>query len=45
MREKQFFKNHWNNRSFRFSANYKFGHSNLKVKQRANAYEEELGRM
>lgn len=41
----QRFQNNWDNRAIRFSASYKLGHSILKVKQRANAYEEELGRM
>jgi len=41
----QRFQNNWDNRAIRFSASYKLGHSTLKVKQRANAYEEELGRM
>lgn len=41
----QRFQNNWDNRTVRFSVNYKFGHSTLRVKQRANAYEEELGRM
>ncbi len=41
----QRFQNHWDNRSVRFSAHYKLGNSGLKVKQRVNAYEEELERL
>lgn len=41
----QRFENNWDNRSIRFSASYKLGNSTLKVKQRAAAYEEELGRL
>lgn len=41
----QRFQNHWDNRSIRLSASYKLGNSSLKVKQRVNAYEEELERL
>lgn len=41
----QLFKNNWDNHTLRFSASYKFGNSKLKVKERANANEEELRRL